>query len=56
MKAETIELIIIGIVASNMGYADQSKVCATGHEIYKYIGKLTYNDLREIKKQLKKSP
>lgn len=50
MTPKTIETICIGIVAKNMGFADQSKVGNAGREVFKFIGELTFKEFRKIKK------
>lgn len=49
MKTEAIETIFIGVIAQNMGYANQSKVVQSGKEVFKKIGSLTYKEFRNIK-------
>lgn len=56
MEPKTIETIIIGIIAKNMGYCNQTNVCESGHEILSFIGRLTNKEFLAIKKQLKNDP
>ncbi len=49
-KAEAWETIFIGIVAANMGYANQSCVVKSGKEVFKHIKKMTYKQFSSIKK------
>lgn len=50
MRTEAIERVCVGIVAEQMGYANQTHVCNAGKAIFKYIGRLTYKEFRNIKK------
>lgn len=52
-RAEAQETICIGIIATEMGYANQTKVCNAGRAVFKHIGSLTYKQFRDIKKLLK---
>ena len=49
-KTMTIEYTCIGIVAKNMGCANQTFVCNAGRELFKFIGELTYKEFTQIKK------
>ena len=49
IKTEALETIFIGVVAENMGYANQSNVVKSGKEVFKKIGSLTYKEFRNIK-------
>ena len=49
MKTKAIETIFIGVIAQNMGYANQSNVVQSGKEVFKKIGSLTYKEFRNIK-------
>lgn len=49
IKAESWEMIFIGVVAENMGYANQSDVVKSGKEVFKKLGSMTYKDFRNIK-------
>ncbi len=49
IRTEAIETIFIGVVAENMGYANQSNVVKSGKEVFKKIGSLTYKEFRNIK-------
>lgn len=53
MKREAVELIMIGIIARNMGHADQSAVCQSGRDILDFVLKMTYKDFSAIKKHAK---
>ena len=48
--AKIVETICIGIVAKNMGYANQTLVCNAGREIFEYISRLPYRQFRAIKR------
>jgi hypothetical protein len=48
-KAKGKESVCIGIVAKNLGHADQSKVCAAGRELFRYIQGLSERDFLAIK-------
>ena len=52
MKAEQIRTIIRGIIATEMGYADQSAVCRSAEMVFKYIGGINQTEFRLIKKFL----
>ena len=52
MKAESIKTIIIGIIATEMGYANQSNVLKSAEMVFKYIGRLNQTEFRLIKKFL----
>jgi hypothetical protein len=50
MKTKSIEKICIGIIAKNMGYANQTNVCKSGEAVFEYIGSMTYKEFRNVKK------
>lgn len=52
MRTKAIEMRFIGIIACNMGYANQTNVCKSGKAVFEEIGTLTYKEFRNIKKLL----
>ena len=42
MRAESWETIFIGIVATEMGYANGTRMCNSGREVFKALDKMTY--------------
>jgi hypothetical protein len=52
-RAEAQETICIGIIATEMGYANQTRVCNAGRAVFKHIGSLTYEEFGNIKKLMK---
>jgi hypothetical protein len=51
-KAEQIHSLIRGIIAIEMGYANQTKVCKSAEAVFNKIGQLTYQEFRLVKKYL----
>jgi len=49
MRAKAVETTLIGIIASEMGYADQSRVCISGKKVFEYIKTLTYSEFKNVK-------
>lgn len=49
-RAKAVEAICIGIVAKNMGYANQTFVCNAGRELFEYISRMTYKQFSDVKK------
>lgn len=49
-RAKAVETICIGIVAKNMGYANQTLVCNAGRELFEYISQMTYKRFSDVKK------
>lgn len=49
MKAQAWERVFIGAVATEMGYANQTKVCNAGKEVFKLIGSMTYKEFKNVK-------
>lgn len=56
MTPETIKTIIIGCIATEMGYADQSKVMKAGLEVFDFVSGLTYKEFLAIKREYLKPP
>lgn len=54
MAPEVIKTIIIGCIAKEMGYADQSKVIKSGLEVFDFVSRLTYKEFGAIKKEYRK--
>jgi hypothetical protein len=48
-KTKAIETTIIGIISTEMGYTNVSKICNSGREVFKYIGTLSYEEFKDIK-------
>lgn len=53
MRAKAQETICIGIIATEMGYANQTLVCNAGRAVFNHIGGLTHKQFRDIKKLMK---
>lgn len=49
-RAKAVETICIGIVAKNMGYANQTLVCNAGRELFELISRMTYKQFSDIKR------
>ena len=52
MKAEQVLTQIRGIIAKEMGYANQSKVCESAEMVFKYLGTINQTQFRLVKKLL----
>lgn len=49
MRAKGWETTFIGVIATEMGYVNQSKVCNAGMAIFKKVGSMTYREFRNVK-------
>ena len=52
MKAESVHTIIRGIIATEMGYANQTHVCNSAKSVFEYIGSINQTEFRNVKKFL----
>lgn len=49
MKAKQTLTTITGIIATEMGYANQTRICKSAEMVYSHIGTLNQTDFRRIK-------